>query len=159
MFSINAKKAVDWEGEICLAVRSARQCLPMRHIMTSITRALEEANAELVASELRCREIRQGIANLEAAQQRLTPASERPNGQNGTGHFVGLTDAVRHVFDAEPAQIFCTARIREILEKQGLDTRPRVFGSALSTILTRLGKNGFITITTNADGKRDYRRM
>ena len=132
--------------------------LPMRHTMTSITKALDDARAELVAQELRCREIQRAITNLEAAERRLNPSGNQPNGQNGTAPATGLTDAVRNIIAAEPEQVFCTARIREILETRGFDTRPRVFGSALSTVLTRLGKKDFIIITTDGKGNRTYKR-
>jgi len=123
--------------------------------MTTIT--LEQARTELIAQELRCKELRRVIAALESAQRRYNSITQ-PAGQNGSSPPQGLTDTVRNIIDAEPEQEFCTARIREILETRGFDTRPRIFGGALSTILTRLGKKGFIAITTDGEGNRTYKR-
>jgi hypothetical protein len=126
--------------------------------MINISKAIEEARAELVTQELRCKDIRRVITHLEAAQRRYDSTIRQPNGQNVVSHAPGLTDAVRHIFEVESKQEFCTARVRELLQSQGFDTRPRVFSSALSTVLTRLGKNEFITITTDGEGNRTYKR-
>jgi hypothetical protein len=125
--------------------------------MTNITKAIEEATAELVTQELRCKDIRRAIAHLEAAKRRYDSGI---HGQNDTTRLtrLGLTDAIRNLFEAEPTREFCTAGVRELLQSQGFDTRPRVFSSGLSTALTRLGKIGFITITTDGEGNRTYKR-
>jgi hypothetical protein len=112
----------------------------------------------LVKHELRCKELGKIIARLESAQRRYDSITQSPTSQNGVTTPFGITEAVRNIFDAEPEQVFCTAMVRELLQSRGFDTRQRIFGSAISTVLTRLGKVGFIIITTDGEGNRTYKR-
>jgi hypothetical protein len=116
---------------------------------------LNAVRSELANCEARANALRLLVRRAEAVQGRfdaLTGGLPLPRYQNG------LTDAVRAIIEAAPDEIFATVKIRLILKNQGYDTKQRNFGSSLSTVLTRLGRAGFITITTDEHGARTYKR-
>lgn len=122
----------------------------------NIKSILERVQQELIGAELKCKELRRIIAMLQSAQRRFDSLTQQPPSQ--FGHGIGLTAAVRDIINSEPEQLFCTAQIQEILAARGFHLNRRKSG-AVSTVLSRLGKEGFITITTDGEGNRTYKRI
>jgi hypothetical protein len=116
---------------------------------------LNAVRSELANSELQVKALRGLVEQLEACQKRFNSIIEGipvPTYKNG------VTGNVRGIFDSEPSREFTTTQIRLILKDQGVDTKPRNFNSSLSTTLTRLGRAGFVTVSTNAEGTRVFKR-
>ena len=115
---------------------------------------LDQAKNRLAESEIRTRELRGIVQSLESAQKRFNAL------QTGGSLLraprmpaLGLTRSVVEIFQTSPTETFTPSQIRKKLIALGVDTKPRTFGSSLSTLLTRLGARGIITINREGDAR------
>ena len=117
---------------------------------------IDNARLELVTCEARAKQLRKLVEEWDSLQ-RSYDALFNPL-QTSAPVARGLADTVRDIIAGSSGEVFRTGQIRSLLAGRGFNTKPRNFGSSLSTTLTRLGSGGFITIEIDNDGNRTYKR-
>lgn len=124
--------------------------------MNTDTFNIDNARLDLVACEARAKELRKLIEQWDLIQTRYESLFNPL--QTSACPAPGLADTVRDIIAGSPGNVFNTGQLRQLLAGRGFNTKPRNFGSSLSTTLTRLGNDGFIAIESDTDGNRTYKR-
>ena len=96
------------------------------------------------------------ISALEDGIQGFSPLLQRPYNKQWLGQDVGITDAVREVFKAEPNRLFAPTEIKQLLLDRGVDLSQKNPMATIHQILARLVQKGTVKISVYENGRNRY---